>query len=52
MDGCLIWQVGESSEAARPAVDEAIARALPPEFVNRLDQVVLSNRLPNMAALS
>ena len=25
---------------------EAVAKALPPEFVNRLDQIVLFNRLP------
>ena len=37
---------GSSSEQARPQVMEAVAGALPPEFVNRLDQIVLFNRLP------
>ena len=37
---------GATSEQARPQVLEAISRALPPEFVNRLDQIVLFNRLP------
>jgi ATP-dependent Clp protease ATP-binding subunit ClpB len=34
------------SEQARPQVMEAISRELPPEFVNRLDQIVLFNKLP------
>ena len=34
------------SEEARPEVNKAVAEALPPEFVNRLDQIVLFNRLP------
>jgi len=37
---------GRPSEEARPQVMEAIAQALPPEFVNRLDSIVLFNRLP------
>ena len=37
---------GRSSEEARPQVLEAVSQALPPEFVNRLDQIVLFNRLP------
>merc|ERR1719301_133744 len=37
---------GRPSEEARPAVLQAVADALPPEFVNRLDQIVLFNRLP------
>lgn len=37
---------GQPSETARPAVLESVAEALPPEFVNRLDQIVLFNRLP------
>ena len=36
---------GQASETARPQVMEAISAALPPEFVNRLDQIVLFNRL-------
>ena len=36
---------GRPSEEARPAVNEAIAKALPPEFVNRIDQIVLFHRL-------
>jgi len=39
-------QEGKPSEEARPQVMEAVAKALPPEFVNRLDQIVLFNRLP------
>lgn len=37
---------GRPSEEARPEVLKAVAEALPPEFVNRLDQIVLFNRLP------
>ena len=37
---------GRSSEEARSEVMKAVAEALPPEFVNRLDQIVLFNRLP------
>ena len=36
---------GAPAEDARPAIDDAISAALPPEFVNRLDQIVLFNRL-------
>jgi ATP-dependent Clp protease ATP-binding subunit ClpB len=36
---CYTWQ-------ARSEVMKAVAEALPPEFVNRLDQIVLFNRLP------
>ena len=36
---------GAPAEDARPAIDNAISAALPPEFVNRLDQIVLFNRL-------
>ena len=36
---------GASSEEARPQVMKAVAEHLPPEFVNRLDQIVLFNRL-------
>jgi len=39
-------QEGKPSEDARSEVMQAIAAALPPEFVNRLDQIVLFNRLP------
>merc|ERR1719159_1453713 len=37
---------GKPSEEARAEVMKAVAEALPPEFVNRLDQIVLFNRLP------
>lgn len=37
---------GRPSEEARGEVMKAVADALPPEFVNRLDQIVLFNRLP------
>jgi len=37
---------GRPSEEARSEVMKAVAEALPPEFVNRLDQIVLFNRLP------
>jgi len=37
---------GRLSEEARPEVMKAVGEALPPEFVNRLDQIVLFNRLP------
>ena len=37
---------GRPAEEARPAVMKAVAEALPPEFVNRLDQIVLFHRLP------
>ena len=36
---------GAASEEARPAVMAAVAKAFAPEFVNRLDQIVLFNRL-------
>merc|ERR1719440_2720798 len=36
---------GRPSEEARGDVMKAVADALPPEFVNRLDQIVLFNRL-------
>jgi len=36
---------GARSEQARPEVLKAVAEHLPPEFVNRLDQIVLFNRL-------
>mmetsp|Transcript_15476 Transcript_15476/g.49174 ORF Transcript_15476/g.49174 Transcript_15476/m.49174 type:complete len:524 (+) Transcript_15476:280-1851(+) len=36
---------GASSEQARPEVLKAVAAAYPPEFVNRLDEIVLFNRL-------
>jgi ATP-dependent Clp protease ATP-binding subunit ClpB len=36
---------GASSEQARPEVMKAVAAAYPPEFVNRLDEIVLFNRL-------
>jgi ATP-dependent Clp protease ATP-binding subunit ClpB len=36
---------GAQSEQARPEVLKAVAEHLPPEFVNRLDQIVLFNRL-------
>ena len=36
---------GQPSEAARPEVMAAVAKALPPEFVNRIDSIVLFNRL-------
>jgi len=39
-------QEGRPSEEARSEVNDAVAAALPPEFVNRLDQIVLFNRLP------
>merc|ERR1719269_298137 len=39
-------QEGRPSDEARPEVMKAVAEALPPEFVNRLDQIVLFNRLP------
>jgi len=44
-DALAALQDGQTSEAARPKVMEAIASALPPEFVNRIDQIVLFNRL-------
>jgi ATP-dependent Clp protease ATP-binding subunit ClpB len=44
------WDPGLTAQPvisqARPQVMEAVAKALPPEFVNRLDQIVLFNRLP------
>lgn len=36
---------GEPSEAARPAVMERIRNTFSPEFLNRLDEVILFNRL-------
>lgn len=36
---------GASAEDARPQVMEEVAKAFAPEFVNRLDQIVLFNRL-------
>ena len=37
---------GRSIGGGAPAGAEAVSKALPPEFVNRLDQIVLFNRLP------
>ncbi len=36
---------GESSEKARPQVMEAVRAAFRPEFLNRLDEIILFNRL-------
>ncbi len=36
---------GEPSEAARPAMMERIRTTFAPEFLNRLDEVILFNRL-------
>ncbi len=36
---------GESAEKARPAVMEAVRRAFRPEFLNRLDEILLFQRL-------
>ena len=44
-DALAALSEGQPSEKARPQVMEAVAKHLPPEFVNRLDQIVLFDRL-------
>ncbi len=44
-DALAALKEGEAAEKARPAVMDVVRRAFRPEFLNRLDDIVLFNRL-------